>query len=99
MRGLLGDRRWRFLTFAGGALYALFLAIAPLDHDDIACHFKTPQHCASCSSSLVGSDPDAPVVLGAWNLADAGRVVGFQLIVDAVLLPARSTGRSPPLHA
>src|ERR1700687_2676519 len=82
MRGRLGDRRWRFLAFAGGTLYVLFLILAPFEHHDLACHYKTPQHCTSCSSSLVGSDPDAPAILGAWHLSDAGRVFGFQLMAD-----------------
>ena len=99
MRARTRERRWRLLTFVGGTLYALFLVIAPFEHHDVACHFKTPQHCTSCSFSLVGADPDAPAIVGAFHLSDAGSVVGVQLIVDAVLLAASSTGRSPPASA
>ena len=99
MCGRFGDRRWRFLAWVGGALYAFFLITAPFEHHDIACHLKTPQHCTSCNSSLVGSDPEAPAAAGAWSLADAGRAIGFQLIADGVLLPVRSTGRSPPAQS
>jgi hypothetical protein len=95
----LGDRRWRVLAVAGGALYVLFLIVAPYEHHDLVCHLKTPLHCTSCSSSLVGSDPHPPAIVGAWALADAGRAVAFELIADGVLLPVRSTGRSPPAHA
>lgn len=99
MRGRLSNRRWRFSTYGGGLLYALFLVLAPFEHHDVACHFKTPQHCISCSASLVGSDPDAPLVLGAWHLSDAGRVVGLQLVAEGLLLAVQSTGRSPPVQA
>ena len=96
MRDRLGHRRWRLLAFAGGALYALFLIVAPYEHCDLVCHLKTPLHCTSCSSSLVGSDPHTPALVGAWDLADAGRAVVESVIADGVLLPVRSTGRSPP---
>jgi hypothetical protein len=99
MTGRFGDRRWRFLAFVGGALYAFFLIAAPFEHHDIACHLKTPQHCTSCNSSLVGSDPQTPAIFGNWRLADAGRANDVQLIADGVLLTARSTGRSPPSHS
>ena len=95
----LGDRRWRFVTLVGGVLYAFFLILAPFEHHDLACHVRTPQHCTSCSSSLVGSDPDAPAVIGVSHLCDAGRAVSIQLLADGVLLPVRSTGRSPPRHS
>jgi hypothetical protein len=96
MCGRLGNRRFRSLAFVGGALYVFFLITAPFEHHDIACHIRTPQHCTSCNSSLVGSDPQTPAIFGAWPLADAGRAIDFQLIADGVLLPVRSTGRSPP---
>ena len=80
-------------------MYALVLILAPFEHHDIACHLKTPQHCTSCSSSIVGSDPSAPASVGACSLSDAGRAVGDQLLAEDILLPVRSTGRSPPAHA
>ena len=94
-----GDRCRRFQTVVGAAVYALFLIIAPFEHHDLACHLKTPQHCTSCSFSLVGSDPDAPAIIGESDLADAGRAVAIQVLADGVLLPVRSTGRSPPHHS
>src|SRR5947207_1916828 len=93
------DRRRRALTVVGAALYALFLIVAPFEHHDLVCHLKTPQHCTSCSSSLLGSDPHTPAIVGAWDLADAGRAIAVHLIADGVLLPVRSTGRSPPHHS
>jgi hypothetical protein len=99
MSGRFGDRRWRFLACVGGAVYAFFLITASFEHHDITCELKTPQHCTACNSSLVGSDPEAPVLLGAWSLADAGRAVTVQVIADGVLLSVRSTGRSPPTHS
>jgi hypothetical protein len=87
------------MAYIGGALYAFFLMTASFEHHDITCELKTPQHCTSCNSSLVGSDPEAPVLLGAWSLADAGRAGTLQVIANGVLLPVRSTGRSPPSHS
>jgi hypothetical protein len=92
------DRRRRVLTFIGASAYALFLVVAPFEHHDLVCHLKTPQHCTSCSSSLPGSDPHTLAIVGAWDLADAGRAVAVHLIADGVLLPVHSTGRSPPHH-
>jgi len=92
----LARRRWRFLTQCGAALYAFFLLTASYEHHDIACHFKTPLHCTACASSLVGSDPQPPAVIGAWHLADAGCACGVQLLSDGALLAASLTGRSPP---
>ena len=98
MPGRLRDRRWQPLSCVGVAVYCVFLAIAPFEHHDLLCHLKTPQHCTACTSSQLGSDPHTSAVLGAWHLSDAGRAVTFQLIADDILLPVRSTGRSPPIQ-
>ena len=95
----LGDRRLRSLALAGTIIYALFLVTVPFEHDDLISHLKNPQHCAACMSSPVGWAPDTPTILDAWSLADAGRAFTFHAIADSVLLPVRSTGRSPPAHA
>jgi hypothetical protein len=94
----LTDRPVRRFASVVGVLYAVFLTIAPFEHHDIACHFKTPQHCTSCSSSVVSSGPSAPAGLGACPLADAGRARADQPLADGILLPVRSTGRSPPSY-
>jgi len=96
MRGRLSDWRWRPVAFVGIALYATFLVVAPFEHHDLVCHLKNPIHCTSCSSSLPGSDPNAPDVLGASSLSDAGRAVAIHVLADDTLLSVRSTGRSPP---
>jgi len=93
------DRTIRSLTAAGSAIFALFLIIAPFEHHDLACHLKTPQHCASCASSVVGSDPSSPGPIGACRLVDAGRTCSRILIVEEILLSVRTTGRSPPAAA
>jgi hypothetical protein len=89
-------RRSRGWAFAGLAMYALFLLTSQLEHHDLLCEIKTPQHCTSCTSSVVGSDPSACSTLSAWQLADAGRVDALQILAADVLLVVRSTGRSPP---
>lgn len=92
----LRDRRWRTRAVIGVALYAAFLLVAQFEHHDLVCHLKTPQHCTSCASSVLGSDPHTPAMFGMWQLADAGRASAFQLLPADTLLVARSTGRSPP---
>jgi hypothetical protein len=95
MAGRSGDRRDRLLALAGLAIYATFLVAAPFEHHDLLCHLKTPQHCTSCTSSQLGSDP-GELIPPTSRLADAGRAVSVQLLADGTLLAARSTGRSPP---
>src|SRR6476620_12683137 len=99
MARCLGDRRWRSLTVIGLALYTVLLIAAAFEHHDLSCELKTPQHCTSCASSQLGSDPHTSATLGVWHLADASRVVSIQLAADSLLLSSRSTGRSPPAHA
>ena len=84
------------LTVVGAVLYVAFLVTAPFAHHDLACHFKSPLHCTSCTSSVVGSDPQAPTALGSARLVDAGLAVVVQVRVGEFLLAVRSTGRSPP---
>jgi len=79
----------------GAVLYAAFLLTAPFEHHDLLCHIKTPQHCTSCSSSLLGSDPHAPGVLPV-QLSDAGRAMARLTLAQSVLFVVRSPGRSPP---
>jgi hypothetical protein len=95
----LTDRRVRRFASAVGVLYAVFLTIAPFEHHDIACHFKTPQHCTSCSSSVVSPGPSSPAGLAACVLADAGRAAADLPLTEGILLSVRSTGRSPPAHS
>jgi hypothetical protein len=99
MAGRSGDRRYRLLALAGLALYAVFLVGAPFEHHDLLCHLKTPQHCTSCASSQLGSDPSAPLVPPASQLVDAGSAVSVPLLAEDTLLAVGSTGRSPPLFA
>ena len=51
------DLHSRRLALAGLAIYAVFLVASPFEHHDLLCHLKTPQHCTSCASSQLGSDP------------------------------------------
>jgi hypothetical protein len=95
----LTDRRNPLSSAVWGVVYAVFLTIAPFEHHDIACHFKTPLHCTSCSSSVVSSSPSSPAGLAASVLADAGSASADQPLAEDILLPVRSTGRSPPSPA
>lgn len=99
MRSRLHRRRPGAFAFVGVAVYAFFLITAPFEHHDLLCELKTPQHCTSCTSSVVGSDPHTAAVVGAWHLADAGQIVGTAFVPKTLLLAVRSTGRSPPAAA
>jgi hypothetical protein len=89
----------RRLALVGMAIYALFLIASPFEHHDLQCELKTPQHCTSCTSTQLGSDPQTLLSPGGWHLADAGRAVAFLYLSEDTLLAVRSTGRSPPIHA
>jgi hypothetical protein len=88
--------RARLLTAVGLALYAFVLVTLPFEHHDIVCHLKTPQHCTSCASSQLGSDPHALSAPGAARLADAGSAIAVEPTFEGAVLTTRSTGRSPP---
>jgi len=88
--------RW---SAAGLAIYAIFLLTAPFLHHDLTCELKNPQHCTSCTSSVLGADPNPPAAPGASDLADAGGAVAEQVLVEDLLLAVRTTGRSPPFAA
>jgi len=90
------NARLRRLALLGVMLHALFLAVADFEHHDLLCHFKTPQHCTSCSLSPLSSEPRTAVVPDTCCLAEAGSAVSFHTDSEGVLLSARSTGRSPP---
>jgi hypothetical protein len=86
----------RRLAIAAMAMYALFLIGSPFEHHDLQCELKTPQHCTSCTSSQLSSNPQTVLNPGDWHLADAGRAFAVQLLGEDTLLAVRSTGRSPP---
>src|SRR5215203_5469063 len=88
----------RYGCFALG-LFAIFLVTAQFEHHDIACHLKTPQHCSACASSPVGADPKPPASFHRIVLADAGGTASDALLLSGSVLPARSSGRSPPASA
>ena len=87
------------LAFVGVALYAFFLLVSPFEHHDLLCHLKTPQHCTSCASSQLGSDPQALEIPAHRVLGDAGRAFAVDFLAEGVLLAVQSTGRSPPFSA
>ena len=93
-RGLRG--RALRASVVGIALYVVCLLVTPFEHHDLVCHLKTPFHCTSCTSSLVGSDPCPPTVFDGSHLTDAGRASAPVLVAHGFLLPVRSPGRSPP---
>lgn len=86
----------RRLVNAGALVYAVFLLVVPFEHHDLICHLKTPQHCTACASSVLGSNPEQRVGVGAAALSDAGSAVAVQTTGEGVLLSVRLTGRSPP---
>jgi hypothetical protein len=99
MAGRGAVRRWRQLTVAAVALYAVVLAVAPFEHHDLICHLKTPQHCTSCAASPLSVDPHTTTSLDGCRLTDAGRAVAGVVISEGTLLPSVSSGRSPPARS
>jgi len=93
------DRRSRRLALVGMAIYAIFLVASPFEHHDLLCELRTPQHCTSCTSSQLGSDPQTLLNPDVWHLTDAGRAVAVLHLAEDTLLAVRSTGRSPPANA
>jgi hypothetical protein len=91
-----GGARWRHLSIALVALYAVLVCAAAFEHHDVSCELKTPQHCTACVSTVLGSNPNALPLPGVMSLADAGSAVAFDVRADSILLAVRSTGRSPP---
>ena len=84
------------MHLAGMAIYALFLLTTPFEHHDLVCHLKTPQHCMSCSASLLGSDPNTPAAVGTGQLNDLGSAIAFLPLAESTLVAVRLPGRSPP---
>jgi hypothetical protein len=97
MIGRLVSRRFRWHVGLSLALFAFFLATTQFEHHDIVCHLKNPQHCTACASSQLGSDPHAPVSLSDIVLVDAGGAAPVARLLIGSLLPARLSGRSPPV--
>ena len=88
--------RARLLTIVGLAVYAAVLISSPFEHHELICHLKTPQHCMSCASSQLGSDPHPLPVPGASRLTDAGFAQTPEQHAEEALLASASSGRSPP---
>ena len=99
MIGRDGGRFSHRLGAVGLALYAIFLVASPFEHHDLSCELRTPQHCTSCTSTQLGSDPQTSLNPGACRLADAGQALAVQDLAEDTLLAVRSTGRSPPVNA
>jgi hypothetical protein len=90
------ERRAGVLNLIGIAAYMLVLLASPFEHHDFVCHFKTPQHCMSCSANLVGSDPDAQESVATRQLDDLGSAVPFLSLPESRLIAVRLPARSPP---
>ena len=94
-----GSRRYRQLAYLALSLFSVFLLTSELEHHDIACHLKTPQHCNACAASQLGSDPHSVASFNRVVLSDAGRAVFELATLSGTVLPAQSSGRSPPPSA
>jgi hypothetical protein len=80
-------------------LYALVLLLTPFTHDDLVCHLKNPYHCTACAATPPATGVTMAPAIGAWQLSDAGSAPENRPLSKGVLLPAKSTGRSPPVTA
>jgi hypothetical protein len=93
------SRRFRRFALLALALFAVVCATAQLEHHDIACHLKTPQHCTGCAANPPGADPHAPSLLDRVTLADVGGAFADPVVLTGALLPVRCSGRAPPAFA
>jgi hypothetical protein len=93
------SRRFRPFALAVLALFALAGSTAQLEHHDIACHLKTPQHCTACAANPPGADSHAPSLLDRIVLADAGGTLVEPSLLVGIQLPVRCSGRAPPQSA
>jgi hypothetical protein len=86
----------RVTSWLGLGLYLSFLAVSPLLHHDLECHFKTPSHCGACMASPLGlgAAPGAP--LDATHLRDAGAVKTVRATAPEPTFAVDAPGRSPP---
>ncbi len=78
-------------------LYALLMAGAPFvdEHAPTAQHDAT--HCAVCASTHSPQAVAQPDVLVHFDPVDAGEPLPLRHLSFDALLPARITGRSPPV--
>ena len=96
MTGRSVSRGIRRFAWTALALFAIVLVTEQVEHHDIQCHLRTPQHCNACASSPLGSDPHTLATTHNIQLADAGGAVCTARPLAGTILPARSSGRSPP---
>lgn len=92
-------RRLPLIALVGVGFNILFLGAAPLEHHDLICHLKTPQHCMSCASNPLGSESRISAAPGACRLADAGRIIALDVLPEGALLAVTTCGRSPPFFS
>jgi hypothetical protein len=94
-----GLGRWRRLTAIAFALYAIVLVTSEFEHHDLACHFKTPQHCSACNASPLSHAPNAPMAMVTCRLADAGRAYAANALLEGSDPITPWSGRSPPARS
>jgi hypothetical protein len=90
------SQRRSLLRWVGTALYAAVLIAASFGHHDLVCHLKNSQHCTACTAIQLGTDPVTSATLGTSHLPDAGDAASDPPLLEGVLLPNLSNGRSPP---
>jgi hypothetical protein len=79
------------------AAYVLAAALLPLTHHDVACHFKSPTHCTTCTVATSGEAAPWAVAADSLSMPDAGWAI-LQAAAWCHSAPLRSSsGRSPPV--
>lgn len=86
----------RVTLWLGLGFYLLALAVSPLLHHDLECHFKTPSHCGACMASPPGISAAADGPLDTTHLHDAGRVEAVRATAPEPMFAVDTPGRSPP---
>jgi hypothetical protein len=90
-------RRGRGWLIAAVLAYGLVVALTPLLHHDLECHWRTPRHCVACFAAPVALGAQAGAACASPLLTDVGGVAHPATRAPEHALTAGTHGRSPPL--
>jgi len=79
------------------AAYVLAAALLPLTHHDVACHFKSPTHCTTCTAATSGEAAPWAMAAAALALSDSGQAILLSVGCCHSAPIRSSSGRSPPV--
>lgn len=90
-------RKPRAILLAALVAYGLVLAVTPVLHHDLECHWRTPGHCVACIATPAAVDAANAAPDASPAFVDVGGVEHQTPAAPETPLHADSHGRSPPL--